>query len=71
MADSNRVSVPKELIPRLKAEAETLLLSDDLTSAVAWILRKYFKDQANPSAQTTSTSPKLENLTDYDDLFVA
>ena len=71
MADSNRVSVPKELIPRLKAEAETLLLTDDLTSAVDWILRKYFKEQANPSAPTTSTSQKLESLTDYDDLFVA
>jgi hypothetical protein len=71
MADSNRVSVPKELIPRLRAEAETLLLTDDLTSAVAWILRKYFKDQANPSTPTTSASPKIESITDYDDLFVA
>lgn len=44
MAESNRISVPKDLIPRIKAEAESLLLTDDLGSAVAWILRKYFKD---------------------------
>lgn len=70
MADSNRVSVPKELIPRLKAEAESLLLTDDLTSAVAWILRKYFKDQSASPERVALTSPKPESLTDYDDLFI-
>ncbi len=69
MADSNRVSVPKELIPHLKAEAESLLLTDDLTSAVAWILRKYFKEQSQVPKPVAKTSSKTETLADYDDVF--
>ncbi|NEU77040.1 hypothetical protein PI95_032220 [Hassallia byssoidea VB512170] len=71
MAESNRISVPKELIPHIKAEAASLLLTDDLGSAVAWILRKYFKDQKQEPASTTKAITKTESLTDYDDLFVA
>jgi hypothetical protein len=71
MADNNRVSIPKELVPHVKAEAASLLMTDDLSSAVAWILRKYFKDQSKPSAPTAKLSPKPESLADYDDLFVA
>jgi hypothetical protein len=70
MADNNRISVPKDLIPHIKAEAASLLLTDDLGSAVAWILRKYFKDQSQESS-TTKAITKSESLTDYDDLFVA
>ena len=71
MADNNRVSVPKELIPYIKAEAASLLLTDDLSSAVAWILRKYFKDQSQAPTSTANTVTKPESLADYDDLFVA
>ncbi|MGI2907693.1 hypothetical protein [Tolypothrix sp. VBCCA 56010] len=71
MADSNRVSIPKELIPHVKREAQGLLLTDDLSSAVAWILRKYFKDHSQAIVSTTSTVTKAEALADYDDLFVA
>lgn len=71
MADNNRVSIPKELVPHVKAEAQSLLLTDDLSSAVAWILRKYFKDQSQSIVSTTSTVTKAETLADYDDLFVA
>ncbi len=71
MADSNRVSIPRELVPHIKSEAESLLMTDDLTSAVAWILRKYFRDQSQVPAPTANTSPKTESLADYDDLFIA
>lgn len=69
MAESNRVSIPRELIPHLKVEAESLLLSDDLTSAVAWVLRKYFRDKFSADSPTTNPNPKDESLANYDDLF--
>lgn len=69
MAESNRVSVPRELIPHLKAEAQSLFLSDDLTAAVAWVLRKYFRDKFSADLPTTNPIPKDESLANYDDLF--
>lgn len=69
MAENNRVSIPRELIPHLKVEAESLLLDDDLTSAVAWVLRKYFKDKSSAASPTANPSPTGESLANYDDLF--
>lgn len=69
MVENNRVSIPKELIPHLKAEAESLLLTDDLTSAVSWVLRKYFRDKSSASSPSANPSPKAESLANYDDLF--
>lgn len=70
MAESNRVSIPKELIPYLKAEAESLLLTDDLTAAVAWVLRRYFKER-NSNAPAPIAATLAESLTDLDDIFAA
>lgn len=69
MAESNRVSVPRELIPHLKAEAESLFLSDDLTAAVCWILRKHFRDKSSAASPSVNPNPKAESLANYDDLF--
>lgn len=67
MAQSNRVSIPADLIPYLKAEAESLLLTDNLTDTVNWVLRKYFRDKA--SAASPNASSKAQSLGNYDDLF--
>lgn len=69
MAETNRVSIPKELIPHLKAEAESLLLTDDLTAAVSWVLRKYFRDKCNATSPTANPSAKAGDLANFDDLF--
>jgi hypothetical protein len=68
MAQNNRVSIPPDLIPHLKAEAESLLLTDNLTDAVNWVLRKYFRDKA-ANAASPNASSKAQSLGSYDDLF--
>lgn len=67
MAESNRVSIPKDLIEPLKAEAESLLLTDNLTDAVNWVLRKYFRDKSH--AASPNQSGKSQSLGEFDDLF--
>lgn len=67
MAESNRVSIPKDLIEPLRDEAKSLLLTDNLTDAVNWVLRKYFRDKAN--AALPNASAKAQSLNNYDDLF--
>lgn len=67
MAQSNRISIPADLIPHLKAEAESLLLTDNLTDAVNWVLRKYFRDKAN--AASPKGNGKAQNPGEFDDLF--
>lgn len=68
MALNNRVSIPPDLIPHLKAEAQSLLLTDNLTDAVSWVLRKYFQDKA-ANAASPNQSGKSQSLGEFDDLF--
>lgn len=76
MAKDNRVCIPKDLIDPVKAEAEKLLLTDDLTSAVTWILRAYFRDKNSLCCQHKQQPPltdqsQADSLSNFEDLFVA
>lgn len=68
MALNNRVSIPPDLVPHLKREAESLLLTDNLSDAVNWCLRKYFQDKA-ANAASPNRNGKAEDLENYDDMF--
>lgn len=68
MALNNRVSIPPDLIPHLKREAESLLLTNNLSDAVNWCLRKYFQDKAT-NAASPNRNGKAESLGEFDDLF--
>jgi len=68
MALNNRVSIPSDLIPHLKREAESLLLTDNLSDAVNWCLRKYFQDKA-ANAASPNRKVKSEDLDDFADIF--
>lgn len=69
MAETNRVSISKDLIEPLRDEARNLLLTDDLTATVNWVLRRYFRDRAEAGSSTTKQGGKAQSLTNYDDLF--
>jgi len=68
MALNNRVTIPQDLVPHLKREAESLLLTDNPSDAVNWCLRKYFQKKA-ANGGSPSRNPKAEDLENYDDMF--
>jgi len=68
MAENNRVSIPKDLIEPLRAEAESLLLTDNLTDVVSWVLRRYFQNKAANAASPRGNG-KAQSLGEFDDLF--
>ncbi|BAY50680.1 hypothetical protein SAMD00079811_83110 (plasmid) [Scytonema sp. HK-05] len=72
----NRVCIPKDLLPHVIAEAEKLLLTDDLTKCVEWILRDYFRNKGNnfdPASPTPQqpTNKQASIIDDLDDVFAA
>jgi DNA-binding transcriptional regulator/RsmH inhibitor MraZ len=73
----NRVCIPKDLMPHVIAEAENLLLTDDLTKCVEWILRDYFRSKSNSQAEsstqqaTTRQEVQQSIIDDLNDVFAA
>jgi hypothetical protein len=66
----NRVCIPKDLLPHVIAEAEKLLLTDDLTKCVEWILRDYFRSKSDTlTPQQSATRESI--IDDLDDVFAA
>jgi hypothetical protein len=58
------------------AEAEKLLLTDDLTKCVEWILRDYFRNKGDnhtlvATAPQQSANKQASIIDDLDDVFAA
>lgn len=67
----NRVCIPKDLLPHVIAEAEKLLLTDDLTKCVEWILRDYFRAKGSDTTTPQQPATRESIIDDLDDVFAA